>query len=553
MTDATSDSSIPIPRALPSPAFRQQDTNEGASAQVPTTRIVDLSPIAQQATHPIAATDPLAHPVNRLWAQDDGAVARILAAAKGSFVQHPIRVVAGNGTVEDQLPSYLALSPDGGSVALIPVRDGQQPLGRYEIGRPISGQDTYQRTGVVVAAVQGRLAVPDGASFAFTHLLSGALPACEPSQVGFDLPVAARRPVPMHGHVDVRLPTGHTLSWDEASRRRAKSGAFAFGWRGSLSAGGRKRDVFIKVVKDQEAYRAILRAEERLRDWGMRNRSIAEIVPTSLASFDQPHQSHGLEFVENGAGLVIERYHAGCTVKEMSAGQWQIGENPQGTPSLHTCIGVAGLAAHALDELNRGTVIGRRRFAPDFTKPDNLIVTSFRVEPNNNQPLPLSLVCPDRDSFVDERDHATSFRGNVLFLDMATIAQFTGKDLFDRIDAVHVFSVGRMLLDIVLPPLEALRLPDDWDSRPPEEMFRLQDQAYADSLRACEVRHGRSSSSVGREMIHLIRRCCHPELGQRPTLAEVAQQCASLSQEPLASAHSMHDPIVVRPSSYSTQ
>ena len=329
-------------------------------------------------------------------------------------------------------------------------------------------------------------------------------------------------------------------------------GITSFGWRGSLSAGGRKRDVFIKVVKDQEAYRAILRAEERLRDWGMRNRSIAEIVPTSLASFDQPQQSRGLEFVEQGAGLVIERYHDGCTVKEMSAGQWKIGEVPQGTPSLHTCIGVAGLAAHALDELNRGTVIGRRRFAPDFTKPDNLIVTGFRVEPNNNQPLPLSLVCPDRDSFVDERDHATAFRGNVLFLDMATIASYTGKDLYDRIDAVHVFSVGRMLLDIVLPTQEGLRLPDDWDSRPPEEMYRLQDQAYAASLRACELRHGRSPSSVGSDMIRLIRRCCHPDISQRPTLAEVAQQCASLSQESLASASTPHDAIVAKPAGYRT-
>ena len=157
--------------------------------------------------------------------------------------------------------------------------------------------------------------------------------------------------------------------------------------------------------------------------------------------------------------------------------------------------------------------------------------------------MPIKMVCPDRDSFVDEHDQPRSFNGNAFFLDLKTIGTFAGNSVFDHVDAMHVFGVGRLLLDASLPMDVRPKLPPNWSKKAPGEMYMLQNRMYRECLKEFVKVHSEQPDSLAGQMLHLIRSCCHPETNQRPTLANVKQKLEEFTRSPLVKKTTVVDRI----------
>ncbi len=362
-----------------------------------------------------------------------------LSSSKASVSKQVVSVADGS-RIKDQEAWIVCDEKGRPTAALQPLE-----LSRYLVhSLDASG---FRGVGVEVEAVNGRLGLFDRSSG--TYQFIGRAPAGLPGRTISTNTLSGN--IEKGTWQEMTVPNLGLVTWNTADRMNAHSGAFASGWKGYYRSANRDVEVFVKIVHGENTVRAIARSDGYLKTAGKRNAAVKEFAPSSGAIWTQGAKLLEGADVEVGSAVVIERLVTGPTLDHLAYGEAKLGREKISFTHPRQFAACGELTARALSDLNLDAPEGQRLAAPDATKPDNLMCSGFR--PNaQGEYVPIGLVCPDRDHYQLEAAPSQLLRGTFFYSDMRGMSNMTSMMDFSKVDKVHSFQVGRMLLGVSLGP-----------------------------------------------------------------------------------------------------
>jgi len=388
----------------------------------------------------------------------------------------------------------------------------------------------FRGVGVEVEAVNGKLGLFDRSSGSY-HFIGRAPVGIPERTVSTDV---------LNGNIEkgiwqeMTVPNLGLVTWNTADRMNAHSGAFASGWKGYYRSANRDVEVFVKLVRGGDAVRSIARSDGYLKAAGKRTAAVKEFAPSSGAIWTQGARLLEGPDVEAGSAVVIERLVTGPTLDQLSYGEAKMGKEKISFSHPRQFAVCGELAARALADLNVSAPEGQRLAAPDATKPDNLMCAGFRSNLHGEH-VPIGLVCPDRDHYQLEAAPSALLRGTYFFSDLRGLSAMTMMGDFSKVDKVHSFQVGRMLLGVSLGSdlPKSPTLPGVGPGRDQEtvwlENMTAANREFTDGLKIFYERFGTTPGTAGGELGRLIRDCCAFDEDARPSLKVVEERAARIS------------------------
>lgn len=388
----------------------------------------------------------------------------------------------------------------------------------------------YRGVGVEVEAINGKLGLYDRVSG--TYQFIGKVPT---GLIGRSISADV-----LSGNVDknawqeTTVPGLGVVTWAVADRVNARTGAFAKGWKGYYRSPHRDLECFIKIVSGGNAVQAIARSDRYLKVAAKRNPVVAEFAPPSGAIWPKGAQLLEGDGVAEGSALIVERLVTGPTLQDLAHGFAKHGDASIDFSHPRQFASCGVLAARALANLNHNAPEGHRLAAPDATKPDNLMCSGF-TRNAYGEPVPIALVCPDRDHYQLEGAPSANMHGTFLFADFRGLsAMCSGRD-FSRVDKVHAFQVGRMLLGVSLgsslPETAHVLEQDTHRDVEAAWLAAMKDstRVYEEGLKIFDARYGTTPGTAGGDLGKLIRDCCQFEEDDRPSLKEIEERASAIS------------------------
>lgn len=445
-----------------------------------------------------------------------------LTASKATVSKQVVSVADGS-RIKDQEAWIVCDEKGRPTAALQPLE-----LSRYLVHSLDSSG--FRGVGVEVEAVNGKLGLFDRSSG--TYQFIGRAPA---GLAGRTVSTDA-----LSGNVEkgmwqeMTVPNLGLITWNTSDRMNAHSGAFASGWKGYYRSANRDVEVFVKIVRSESAVRAIARSDGYLKTAGKRNAAVKEFAPSSGAIW-----THGAKLlegadVESGSAVIIERLVTGPTLDQLSYGEAKLGREKIAFTHPRQFAAAGELTARALADLNVNAPDGQRLAAPDATKPDNLMCTGFRRNAQGEY-VPIALVCPDRDHYQLEAAPSQMLRGTFFYSDMRGMAAMTSMADFAKVDQVHSFQVGRMLLGVSLgsdlprAPTVPGVAPGRDQAQVWMENMNAASREFTDGLKLFDARFGTTPGTAGGELGRLIRDCCAFDEDARPSLKVVEERAARIA------------------------
>lgn len=474
-------------------------------------------------SHLVGGADHQHLPVaQRLQILSNTGMMAALTSSKNSAHAREVTVAEGSHTTSQ--PGWIIADAHGRPTAAL------QPLAltRYLV----HAIDTvgYRGVGVEVEAVNGKLGLFDRASGVY-HFIGRAPDGLSGRTVSTDV---------LSGNVDknawqeAMVPGLGVVTWSAADRLNARCGAFASGWKGYYRAKDRDIECFVKVVRGAQAVQAISRSDGYLKMAAKRNPVVFEFAPPSGAIWPKGARLLEGDGVPDGSAVIIERLVTGPTLQDLAHGEGAHGEKVVKFTHPRQFAACGVLTARALADLNLRAPEGHRLAAPDATKPDNLMCSGF-IRNAHGELVPVGLVCPDRDHYQLEAAPSANMHGTFLFADFRGLsAMCSGRD-FSRVDKIHAFQVGRMLLGIslgrALPESAHVLEQGSADDVEAAWLAAMKDSTriYDEGLKIFDARYGTAPGSAGGELGKLIRDCCQFDEDARPSLKEVEERAGRIA------------------------
>jgi len=326
------------------------------------------------------------------------------------------------------------------------------------------------------------------------------------------------------------VPGKGQLTWCvQAERQQCREGTYVVGWPGVHRTAAGDQAVFIKVIREPEGLAYMLENERHLRRAAARNPAVTAFAPLATVVWTQ-----GVDEIASripggrpGCAVVIEPLITGPTLADLACGLDGSEPGSGKRLNLRQVAACGRLAARGLFELNRLAPRGERLLAPDATKGDNLI---WQGVTGNDccEPVPMALVCPDRDHYIAESNPRWHLRGTMFGTDVRSIRTMMADNSFELVEPAHVFQVGRLLLALATAGAQ----PDDQDGygQDMEANLEVERRHYARALAQFDKRCGSVPAPPAPALGALIRSCCDPVSGRRPSLQGVMDGCLRIER-----------------------
>jgi hypothetical protein len=383
----------------------------------------------------------------------------------------------------------------------------------YRIARK-TGPDTYETTNTYLTTRPDGIYVCSSEPIAFFKL-----PKIAPSALTQIRPASI-------------LSNGSTLMWHERDVHGVSSGSGAFvkGFPADLD----DKPVFVKAISDVKAFTVLSRAVDIIDRRCEQNPNLAAYFPKthfmgSVSGLPASLASDGKHIV----GVAADDRITGMTLDT-----WACGHSSTGySPGAHQIAAAGLLVARGLAELNRDAPPQDRVLAPDFCKPDNIMVVMSEADKDPAR-MPRRVMFVDKDSILrqGEPDY-DRIAGHPYWTPTREIDRCADVDRHGKLvkdyssaDKIHAFQFGRLLYSMTGLEWPQTLVEKQNGGRINADMYKeCGTQAYSDACNA-QVRRAYGPSSIGSwgELGDLIADCTQADQDARPAFDEIEKRLSRI-------------------------
>lgn len=340
-------------------------------------------------------------------------------------------------------------------------------------------------------------------------------------QVSADAGVVRQAGTRTRPRIGTVLPNGMLLSWDSRALLSSDcaSGSYATGFPAEID-GDR---VFVKGIRSANILALNRKASDHLARRSAENPELAQYLSQSFYIGRAEGLPKAIASASSTGGVVVDQRIDGLTLA-----QWRDAGATFDDPLMaHQVAAIGLLTTRGLAAMNQGAAPEDRVVAPDFCKPDNIMVPATAIDTADGD-TPHRIVFVDKDSLLRQGDPGGgSILGHPHFTPCFDIYEMEQRQAdgsytrdYAQADRVHAFQVGRLMYDLSGLEFPSTQAKPNTAKGMADMFVECNRQEYSDRCMATYRQAYGHDGAWGR-LGDIMERCMQIDAEQRPTLADI--------------------------------